>query len=82
MYNSRVEVNNGFEILSTETAGFFRGACGKIPQGGIRYPSDLMPNTVVFSSDNAHDLIDAMKNGYWDHTKSANQMKEWATLYI
>ena len=81
MYNYRTEVNGGFEVLSSETANHFRNAIGHIGQLGIRYPEN-MPNTVVFSSNSAYDIIDAMKNKFWDHTGKSIQVKEGFTVYI
>ena len=65
-YNKRVEVDQ-FEIITGQEAKLVKAAAGHIAQNGIRYP-DSMPNTVVFRSDNALDLINAMTNKCWDHT--------------
>ena len=81
MYNYRIEVKKGFQILSSESANYFRDSIGKIGQLGIRYPNN-MPKTVVFSSNSAHDIIDAMQNKFWDHSQRAVQIEEGWTVYI
>ena len=66
-YNKRVEVDQ-FEVITDQEAKLVKAAAGSIARNGIRYP-DNMPNTVIFRSDNALDLINAMKNKCWDHTE-------------
>ena len=80
MYNFRVNTTR-FDMVCGETANLLKLACGNIGQNGIRYP-DGMKDTIVFSSNNAHDLLDAMKKGYWDHsTRSARLQPGW-TVYV
>jgi len=80
MYNHRVEVKK-FEMVCGETAHLLKLACGNIGQNGIRYP-DGMENTIVFSSNNAHDLLDAMKKGYWDHSTRSVRLQPGWTVYV
>ena len=80
-YNSRIEVDK-FEMLSGEKASLLRKAFDKpMNPSSIMYPGNF-DNTVVFSSTSAKDLIDAMQNGFWDHTKKAHQVEAGTTIYV
>jgi len=80
MYNHRVEVEK-FEMVCGETANLLKLACGNIGQNGIRYPEG-MEDTIVLSSNNAYDLIDAMKNGFWDHSTRSPHLQPGWTVYV
>ena len=80
MYNYRVNTTR-FNMVCGETANLLKLACGKIGQNGIRYP-DGMEDTIVFSSNNAHDLIDAIKKGYWDHSTRSTRLQPGWTVYV
>ena len=80
MYNFRVNTTR-FDMVCGETANLLKLACGNIGQNGIRYP-DGMENTIVFSSNNAHDLLDAMKKGYWDHSTRSVRLQPGWTVYV
>lgn len=80
-YNYRIESTGGFKMVCGETANMLKLACGNIGQNGIRYPEG-MPNTVVLSSNNPHDLIDAMIKGYWDHSERPAQAKVGDRLFV
>ena len=80
-YNFRIESTGGFKMVCGDTANMLKLACGNIGQNGIRYPEG-MPNTVVMTSNNAHDLIDAMIKGYWDHSNRPAQAKVGDRLFV
>lgn len=80
-YNFRIESNIGFKMVCGDTANMLKLACGNIGQNGIRYPEG-MPNTVVMTSNNPHDLIDAMIKGYWDHSNRPAQAKVGDRLFV
>jgi len=80
MYNYRVNTTR-FDMVCGETANLLKLACGNIGQNGLRYP-DGMENTIVFSSNNAHDLLDAMKKGYWDHSNRSARLQPGWTVYV
>ena len=80
-YNFRIESNAGFKMVCGDTADMLKLACGNIGQNGIRYPEG-MPNTVVMSSNNPHDLIDAMTKGYWDHNNRPAQAKVGDRVFV
>ena len=80
-YNFRIEVTAGFKMVCGDTASMLKLACGNIGQNGIRYP-EAMPNTVVMTSNDPHDLIDAMIKGYWDHSNRPAQLKVGDRLFV
>ena len=80
-YNSRIEIDN-FQMLSSSEASILRSLTGKISQSGIRYPAGPNHNIVVFSSNNAIDLMFALEHGFWDHSQSALHVDKGDTVYV
>ena len=80
-YVNRVNVENKFKIVSPDLADMIVATMGNMPQGGAIYHKGIK-GAVVYQSDSAKDLIDAMSNGFWDHGASLNKVEKGTIVYI
>ena len=62
-----------FKLISSSCVELVRTLAGKIPQSGIRYIAD---ETVVLSSNSAHDILDCIRNQAWAHGKNPSRVKK------
>ena len=80
IYTNRVTFSEatyfyGEDVESLRTKAFARGAQAQ----EANFPEE---NVVILRATNARHLMDAVENGFWDHTRNATQVKAGTRVYV